>query len=43
MAIPFDVRNSKIGANSLVNCSIPDNQVWFGNPARFHRWIDSKV
>jgi acetyltransferase-like isoleucine patch superfamily enzyme len=27
--------NSVVGANSLVNKSIPANQIWGGNPARF--------
>jgi UDP-2-acetamido-3-amino-2,3-dideoxy-glucuronate N-acetyltransferase len=30
-------RNSEIGACSQVRCDVPDAQVWFGNPARFHR------
>ena len=36
-------RNSKIGANSFVNRSIPDNQVWFGNPVHSHRLIDNNL
>ena len=32
-------KNSLIGANSLVNRSIPDNEVWFGSPARFYKKI----
>ena len=27
-------KNAKIGANSLVNCNIPDNEVWAGTPAK---------
>ena len=27
--------NSVVGANSLVNISIPDNEMWAGTPARF--------
>ena len=27
-------RNAIIGANSLVNCDIPENEVWAGTPAR---------
>jgi len=37
MAIPFDVRNSKIGANSLLKHSIPEYELWFGTPAKFVR------
>jgi len=29
--------NSIIGANSFVNKDIPDNEVWFGVPARLQR------
>jgi len=32
-------KNSIIGANSLVNKNIPDNEVWFGSPAKFIRKI----
>ena len=31
--------NSILGANSFVNKNIPDNEVWFGNPAKFVRKI----
>ena len=27
-------RNATIGANSLVNCDIPENEIWVGSPAR---------
>lgn len=29
--------NAVIGAGSVVNCDIPDNETWAGNPARFIR------
>lgn len=32
--------NSEIGACSLVRNSVPDNQVWFGMPAKFYRDIE---
>lgn len=31
--------NSLIGAHSLVNCDIPDGEVWVGSPAKFLRKI----
>lgn len=30
-------RNVEIGANSQVRVSVPDNEVWFGIPAKFYR------
>jgi len=27
--------NSIVGANSFVNRSVPDNEIWFGTPAKF--------
>jgi acetyltransferase-like isoleucine patch superfamily enzyme len=32
--------NSLIGAGSVVTKNIPDNQIWFGNPAKFKRAND---
>ncbi|ROS00121.1 transferase family hexapeptide repeat protein [Sinobacterium caligoides] len=32
--------NALVGAGSVVTKSIPANQVWAGNPARFLRYID---
>jgi len=31
--------NSIVGANSFVNKSIPDNEIWLGNPVRFYKGI----
>lgn len=31
--------NSMIGAGSVVTKDVPDNEIWFGNPARFERKI----
>ena len=32
-------KNSMIGAGSVVTKNIPDNELWFGNPAKFIREI----
>ena len=32
-------KNSVVGAGSLVTKDIPDNELWFGSPARFHKKI----
>lgn len=32
-------KNAMIGAGSVVNKSVPANQLWFGNPARYVRDI----
>lgn len=34
--------NAVIGAGSIVNCDIPANEIWGGNPARFLRKIEQK-
>lgn len=31
--------NSEIGACSQVRCDVPDNEVWYGNPAKFYRKV----
>lgn len=33
-------RNALIGAGSVVTKDVPDNELWFGNPAKFIRKID---
>ena len=33
--------NSIVGANSFVNKSIPDNEIWFGSPAVFYKNVNS--
>ena len=30
-------KNSIIGANSQVRKDVPDNEVWFGIPAKFYK------
>ncbi|UTB33102.1 MAG: acyltransferase [Methanobacterium sp. ERen5] len=32
--------NSTVGANSFVNCNIPSNEVWVGNPARYLKNVE---
>ena len=32
--------NSVIGAYSFVNCNIPENEMWFGIPAKFQKKIN---
>ena len=32
--------NAMIGAGSLVTKDVPDNELWFGNPAKFIRKLD---
>ncbi len=34
-------KNVMIGAGSVVTKNIPDNELWFGNPAKFIRKIDN--
>ena len=31
--------NAQIGLGSVVTKNIPDNEVWFGNPAVFKRYV----
>ncbi len=31
--------NAVVGAGSIVTKDIPDNEMWFGNPAKFHKKI----
>jgi len=35
-------KNAMIGAGSVVTKNIPENELWFGNPAQFIRKIDIK-
>ena len=35
--------NSEIGACSQVRKDVPDNQVWFGTPAKYYREVDGTV
>ena len=32
--------NAMIGAGSVVTKDVPDGEVWFGNPAKFHGTVD---
>lgn len=31
--------NSMIGSGAVVTKNIPDNEIWIGNPARFHKKV----
>lgn len=35
--------NAMIGAGSLVTKDIPDNELWYGNPAKFVKKIDNSL
>lgn len=35
-------KNAMVGAGSLVTKSIPDNELWFGSPAKFIRKIENE-
>lgn len=35
--------NAEIGACSQVRKDVPDNQVWFGTPARYYREVDQQL
>lgn len=35
-------KHAVIGAGSVVTHDVPDNEVWFGNPAKFHKKIHSE-
>jgi len=32
-------KNSMIGSGAVVTKNIPDNEIWIGNPARFHKKV----
>ena len=34
--------NSVVGANSFVNKSVPNNEIWFGSPAKFYKKLSEK-
>jgi len=34
--------NALVGAGSVVTKNIPDNEIWFGNPAQFHRKVSNE-
>ncbi len=35
-------KNAMVGAGSVVTKNIPDNELWFGNPAKFVKKIEDK-
>ncbi len=36
-------QNAMVGAGSLVTKNIPPNELWYGSPAKFVRFIESKI
>jgi len=34
--------NSVLGALSYVNKDVPENEIWFGNPAKYHKKVEKK-
>jgi len=34
-------KNSEIGACSQVRHDVPDNEIWYGGPAKFFKKVDS--
>lgn len=36
-------KNAMIGAGSVITKDVPDNELWLGNPARFHKKITEEV
>lgn len=33
-------KNSVLGMGSVLTKDLPDNQIWFGNPARYHKTVE---